>query len=244
MFHAAYLAIVQMMSPPFRSVLLKSAGLALAILAVVVFGLYLLLSWLGGEGGGWIEQALGPASHNPLAVLGWALAIALGIGLFAGAIFLMPAVTALVASFFADDIAAEVERTHYPADPPGIAPPISFSILEGVKTAFLALAIYLAAAPFLLFGGIGAIAFFLATAYLLGREYFQIAAVRQHPLRDAKTLWWENRRRVFAAGLLVAAFVVIPIVNLATPLFATAMMVHLQKRIAAEQAGRSAQGLG
>ena len=33
--------------------------------------------------------------------------------------FLMPAVTALVASLFADEIAETVERTYYPADPPG-----------------------------------------------------------------------------------------------------------------------------
>lgn len=235
MFRAASLAIAQMASPSFRSVLLKSAGLALLLLAVLVVGLYQLVAWLGGEGGTWIETSLGPAAHNPLAVLGWILAIALGAGLFAGAIFLMPSVTSLVASFFADDVAAEVERVHYPEDPPGVAPPIAYAIFEGSKTALLAFAIYLCAAPFLLIGGLGAVAFFLATAYLLGREYFLIAAVRQQPIRDAKALWRENRTRIVAAGLLVAAFVLIPIVNFATPLFATAFMVHLHKRLAAEQ---------
>jgi len=33
------------------------------------------------------------------------------------------------------------------------------------------------------------------------------------------------------AGLLIAMFVSIPIVNLATPLFAMAMMVHMHKRL-------------
>jgi uncharacterized protein involved in cysteine biosynthesis len=36
---------------------------------------------------------------------------------------------------------------------------------------------------------------------------------------------------VFAAGLLIALFVSIPIVNLATPLFGMALMVHIHKRI-------------
>ena len=36
---------------------------------------------------------------------------------------------------------------------------------------------------------------------------------------------------VFLAGLVVAGFVAIPIVNLATPLFATAFMVHIVKRM-------------
>src|SRR4249920_1227086 len=120
MLRAAYYALAQMLSPPFRAVLLKSVGLALLLLALFAFGLYELLSWLGGEGLGWMEGAIGPSAHGALAVLGWIVAIALGLGLFAGAIFLMPAVTSLVAGFFADDIAAEVERTHYPHDPPGV----------------------------------------------------------------------------------------------------------------------------
>ncbi|MTW15878.1 sulfate transporter family protein [Rhodoplanes serenus] len=236
MLHAAYLALAQMLSPPFRSVLLKSAGLALLLLAVLMVGLYQLVAWLGGAGGAWMETTLGPAAQNPLAVLGWILAIALGAGLFAGAVFLMPAVTSLVASFYADDVAAEVERVHYPDDPPGIAPPIGYAVLEGTKTALLALVIYLCAAPFLLVAGAGAVVFFLATAYLLGREYFLIAAVRLQPIRDAKAMWRDNRTRVVTGGLLIAAFVLIPIVNFATPLFATALMVHLHKRMAAERA--------
>jgi uncharacterized protein involved in cysteine biosynthesis len=33
------------------------------------------------------------------------------------------------------------------------------------------------------------------------------------------------------AGLLIAAFVSIPIVNLATPIFAMSLMVHVHKRL-------------
>jgi uncharacterized protein involved in cysteine biosynthesis len=36
---------------------------------------------------------------------------------------------------------------------------------------------------------------------------------------------------VYVGGLFIAAFVSIPIVNLATPLFAMAFMVHLHKRL-------------
>ncbi len=36
---------------------------------------------------------------------------------------------------------------------------------------------------------------------------------------------------VFAAGLIIAAFVSIPIVNFATPVFAMALMVHLHKQL-------------
>jgi CysZ protein len=231
MLQAAFKALSQMFSPPFRAALFKSAGLALLLIAFAAVGLFELLSWLGGEGLTRMEGAIGPSAHGPLAALGWIIAIALGLGLFAGAIFLMPAVTSLVAGFFADDIAAEVERTYYPDDPPGVPVPLSYGVIEGIKTALLAVVIYLCCLPFLLIAGLGAVIFFLATAYLLGREYFFIAALRQHPLAAAKALWLTRRWEVFSAGLFIAAFVLIPIVNLATPLFATAFMVHVQKRL-------------
>jgi CysZ protein len=37
---------------------------------------------------------------------------------------------------------------------------------------------------------------------------------------------------VFLGGLVIAAFMAIPILNLLTPLFAAAMMVHLHKAVA------------
>ena len=104
-----------------------------------------------------------------------------------------------------------------------------------MKTALLAVGIYLVAVPFLLFAGIGVVIFFLATAFLLGREYFELAAMRYRPPAEAKRLRKENQRTVFIAGLLIAAFVSIPIVNLATPLFGTALMVHMHKRLIDER---------
>jgi uncharacterized protein involved in cysteine biosynthesis len=218
-------------SRPFRAVLLKAAALAVALLALVAIVLHRLLSWLSGSGADWVEGAIGPMAHGPLAVLGWLLAFALGLGLFAGAVLLMPAVTALVASFFSDEIAERVERAHYPSEPAGVALPLWRAMLEGIKTALLAVAVYLCAAPFLLLAGIGAVMFFLATAHVLGREYFELAAMRLHPVAEAKALRRANRTAVFVAGMFIAAFVSIPIVNLATPLFGTAFMVHVHKRI-------------
>ena len=231
MLDAAFKALAQMFTRPFRTVLLKSVGLAVAVLVVLGIVLFRLLEWLTGTGSVWVEGTLGSIAHGPLVFFGWLLAIALGFGLFAGAIFLMPAVTALVASFFADEIAETVERTHYPLDPVGRPVPLPRAVLEGVKTALLALAIYLCCAPFLLLAGFGAVMFFLATAYLLGREYFDLAAMRFHPVAEAKALRRAHRLTIFTAGMFIAGFVSIPIVNLATPLFGTAFMVHMHKRL-------------
>ena len=231
MLDAVFKALGQMFSQPFRRVLFKSVGLAIAFLVVVLVVLFRLLEWLSGTGTEWLEVTIGPAAHGTLVVLGWIVAVALGVGLFTGAVLLMPAVTALVASFFADEIAELVERSHYPADPPGVAPSLWLALMEGVKTALLAVAVYLCALPLLLFAGAGAVLFFVATAWLLGREYFELAAMRFHPVAAAKALRRRHGATVFTAGLFIAGFVSIPILNLATPLFGTALMVHMHKRL-------------
>jgi CysZ protein len=229
MLDAAIKALSQLVSPEFRGVLLKSAGLAIALLAVLFIVLYRLLAWLRDVGISWTESTIGPISHEPLVILAWLLAIALGLGLFTGAVFLMPVVTSLVASFFCDEIADLVEHVYYPADPAGRALPLARAIIEGAKAALLALVVYLLAVPFLFLAGFGAIIFFIATAYVLGRTYFELAAMRFHPVTEAKALRRHNSMLIFIAGMFIAAFVSIPIVNLATPLFGMAFMVHMHK---------------
>ncbi|MGA3307712.1 MAG: sulfate transporter family protein [Xanthobacteraceae bacterium] len=224
-------AFTQMLSPPLRAVLWKSIGLALLLVIVAAIALDRLIIWLAGAGGASLETTFGPPAHLPVSAFAWVLSVAASLGILVGGILLMPAVTAFVAGFFADQIADEVERVHYPADPPGVALPLWRAILEGGKTALLAVAIYVGAAPFLLLAGFGAVIFFLATAWLLGREYFELAAMRFRPPNEAQALRKRNAATVYAGGLVIAAFVSIPIVNLATPLFAMAFMVHVHKRI-------------
>ena len=75
MLDAVLKALGQMFSRPFRAVLLKSAGLAIAFLVVMAIVLFRLLEWLSGTGVKWLEVTIGPAAHGPLAVLGWIVAV-------------------------------------------------------------------------------------------------------------------------------------------------------------------------
>jgi uncharacterized protein involved in cysteine biosynthesis len=231
MFGAAAKALAQMFTPPFRAVLIKSIGLAILVLIIFGIGLHRLLGWLAGVGEGYLEGVTGPGMATPLHALLWLFAILAGFGLVAGAVFLMPTVTAFVASFFSDEIAAEVEHMHYPADPPGVPISLTRATIEGIKTGLLALLVYLIAMPFVLFAGLGFLIFFVANAYLLGREYFLLVAMRFHAVEEAKALRKLHHATIFTAGLFIAAFVSIPILNLATPLFGTAFMVHMYKRL-------------
>src|ERR1700761_7324677 len=231
MLDAAVKALSQILSPPMRSILWRSIGLALALIVVLAVGLQRLLAWFATSGEAWGEAMLGPGFHTPLNILSWIVSIAAGLGVVVGAVFLMPAITSLVAGVFVDEVADHVEREHYPAERPGTALPLGLAMTEGVKTALLTILVYLIALPFVLFAGAGFIAFFVATAWLLGREYFELAAMRFRSPHEAKAMRRDNASTVFTAGLFIAAFVSIPLVNLATPVFAMAFMVHVHKRL-------------
>src|SRR3978361_2431108 len=178
MLDAAVKALSQILSPPMRSILWRSIGLALVMITVLAIGLQRLLSWFAEYGEGWAEAMLGPGFHTPLNVLAWIVSIAAGLGVVLGGIFLMPAITSLVASVFVADVAEHVEREDYPAERPGTALPLGTAIPEGVKTALLTILVYLIALPFVFVAGAGFLVFFIATAWLLGREYFELAAMR------------------------------------------------------------------
>ncbi|WP_319533345.1 EI24 domain-containing protein [uncultured Cohaesibacter sp.] len=82
--------------------------------------------------------------------------------------------------------------------------------------------------PFL---GLGVILFFVANGYLLGREYFEQAALRYRSREELKELRSRHGVKIFFCGLVIAGFIAIPLLNLLTPLFATAFMVHVHKRL-------------
>src|SRR5713226_8902221 len=109
MLDAAVKALAQILSPPMRSILWRSVGLALVLITVLAVGLQRLLSWFATYGEDWAEAILGSGFHTPLNVLAWIVSIAAGLGVVLGGVFLMPAITSLVASVFVDEIAEHVE---------------------------------------------------------------------------------------------------------------------------------------
>jgi len=220
MISAAQLALSQIISPPFRGVLWKSVGLTLALLAALwiiiqaVILQFLVLPF------GWMETAFSVAS---------------GFGLLVGMAFLIAPVTTLFAGLFLDDVAAIVESENYPGDPAGTPMPIVAGMVIAIKFFGVVVLVNLVALPAMLLLGFGVLIFFGANGYLLGREYFQMAALRFHDERTVKALRLRHGGRIFLAGLMIAGFLAIPFVNLLTPLFATALMVHIHKRIEARE---------
>ena len=224
---AARRSLANLFAPETRGVFWKVLGLTALVLVVLWFALResflaFAMPWLSAampdvpDWAGWLTFVIGI-----FASLGLALALAL----------LLAPVTAIIAGFFLDDVAEVIEKRDYTAEPAGRALPMGEAILGSVK--FLGVVILgNIVALFLLFiPGVNLIAFFLVNGYLLGREFFEFAAMRFRTPAEARLFRSKHSSTVFLAGLLIAGFLAIPIVNLLTPLFAAGLMVHLHKLV-------------
>lgn len=223
---SARAAIALLPTREFRVILLKTVGLTLLMLAALWLVLKQTLGWLASA---WLGDWL-PELPHWASWLGMVGAILFGLGLALGLALLVGPASALVAGLFQDDLAEAVEQKDFPQDPPGKPVPLLRSIAIAIRFFGVIVAGNLVALVLLLVPGINIAAFFLVNGYLLGREFFEFAAMRQFGEDGARQLRHRHGLTVFLAGLVIAAFMWIPVLNLATPLFATAMMVHLVKR--------------
>ncbi len=220
---SAQLAISQLFSPGFRSVLWKSLGWTIALLVALWFGLsFAVENWVVSQltDGSWIET-----------IASWLLSA----GIVLATMFLIAPVTAIFAGLFLDEIAQEVERVHYPDDQSGQSLPLNKSIFIGLKFTSLVIIGNLLALVFLLVPGVNLVIFYLLNGFLLGREYFQFASLRYYSENESIALRKSSPFKVFLAGLFIAFTLTIPIINLLSPLFAAAMMVHLVKAMGARR---------
>jgi CysZ protein len=218
---AALAAFREIFTPPFRHVLIKTLGLTLLVLAVAFVGLqHLLAIWL---------------VLLPYAWLTGALSIVAGLGLIIGLAFAIPPVSFLVAGVFFDELAEVVERDIVPAVPIGRGPSLSDAAWLVAKFVVAAIFVNLLALVLLLVPVVNLVAFFGANAYLLGRGYFEFAALRYWRLADVHRLRRRHTLEIFLAGLFIAALAAVPVVNLLTPLFGTALMVRVHQQIIRKQ---------
>ncbi|MEQ1951472.1 sulfate transporter family protein [Mesorhizobium sp. CN2-181] len=231
---AARAAASQLFSPPFRGVFFKTLGLTLLALVALWFGLVEWFEWLALP---WLDALL-PGLPGWVGWLGVVAAVVAGIGLALGLALLIAPVTAIIAGFFLDDVAELIERTDYPQDAPGRPVPTLASIVLSLKFFGIVILGNLFALLLLLVPGVNVAAFFVVNGYLIGREFFEFAAMRFLPEAEAKALRRRNAGTVFLAGLAIAAFMAVPLLNLLSPLFACAMMVHLHKKVAASEGPR------
>jgi len=225
--NSATRALTDIFSPAIRSVFWKVLGLTIVALVALWFAVReSFLYWVMP----WVEPYL-PGLPDWAGWLGTVAAVIWAIGLAAAVAMLIAPVSAVVAGFFLDEAADAIENKDYPADPRGTPLPLSESLLSSVRFFLIVIAANIVALLFLLVPGVNLIIFFVVNGYLLGREYFEFAASRHLGAAGARDFRSRNRGTVTLAGLLVALFLFVPVLNLLTPLFAAVTMVHLFKAL-------------
>ncbi|MBU2958166.1 EI24 domain-containing protein [Paracoccus sp. C2R09] len=142
-------------------------------------------------------------------------------------IFLMAPVAAGFSGLFAERVAEAVEEMHYPTRR-GISPDFLDGVLESLAVIAAVLGVTILSlilTPFL--GPLAPVLFFGANGWLLGREFFQMAARRHLPEGSAHDLRRSRSVAVTLTGVMVAVALAIPFVNIAVPLLAAASFTHL-----------------
>jgi len=215
-------ALRETFSPPFRRIMWLSLGLTILVLA------------LFGAGLQWALTAI--PEFGPELAGGWVDTVLQFVASFLAVIVLIPLVhpvVTLVAGFFLETIAGRVEAEDYPADPPGTDQPFLQSLIVALRFTLVLIVVNLLALPFYLLPIVNVALFWVINGYLIGREYFELVALRHVPPPEAEVLRKRHRARIFLAGVVVALFTTVPILNLFAPLFGTTLMVHTYKRLAA-----------
>ncbi len=218
-------AVAQLTDRRFRRVLWRGIGLTIALLFAAYAGFLYLLNALGAEQ--WITDTIGQVTWVG-SFLTWG---SLFLVLFLS-VFLMVPVASAITSLFLDEVADAVEARHYPhvADTPNVG------FWAGLKDTINFLGILIAAnliavLLWIWFPPIAPIVFWGVNGYLLGREYFQVAARRHLDGHAAKELYRANRGRVWMAGTLMAMPLTIPLLNLFIPVLGAATFTHQFHRL-------------
>lgn len=225
-----FAALAQLSDPRFRRVLLLGIGLTLALLVVATSGFVWLIGsltadsvdvpWIGEIT--WLDDILSWGSFFLFLVL---------------SIFLMMPVASAITSMFLDEVAQAVEDRYYPQLPPAMNVHIGDAIMDTIS--FLGILIganILALILYVLFTPAAVFIFWGLNGFLLGREYFTLAAMRRVGRVRAKEMRKTYSGTIWIAGTLMAIPLSVPVVNLLIPIIGAATFTHLFHKLTAAQA--------
>ncbi len=161
---------------------------------------------------GWLETAIDLLGGLAALVVTW---------------ILFPAVLSACIGLFLDRIVDVVERKYYPMLPTVRHVPVREVVVNTTRFLGVMIVCNLVILVFLPFPIFFPFVFYAVNGYLLGREYFELVALRRADIAEVRALRDVYRERLFVAGVLVAFLLTVPIVNLVAPIVGAAAMVHL-----------------
>ena len=218
-------ALAQAGDPVFRRVLLRALGLTLLLLGPFVFGFAAFLQWL-------LPESVNIPFYGPVAFLDdLASGVGVAVLLFLS-VFLMIPVAGLFLGLFLEPVADAVERRHYPDLPPVPGPGLLAGLVEGLRFALLFLGVnLLALVVYLAATALAPLVFWAVNGLLLGREYFQLVAMRRLSRRQADALRRRHFGTIWLAGALMAVPLSVPLLSLLVPILGVASFTHLFHRL-------------
>ncbi|HVO13719.1 MAG TPA: EI24 domain-containing protein [Alphaproteobacteria bacterium] len=223
MFSALVKAFGQLGDHRLNWVIWVSVGAAILVMA--------LLIWL-------VAPFITHTVFFELSWLNYLAEAAAGIGTVLVAWFLFPAVVTLVASTLLEYVSRAVEARHYPELVKAREQPFSEILIYTLKFTGIVVLVNIIVLPlYLLFPGLNFVLSWAINGYLLGREYFEMVAMRRMLLPEVKALRRQHGGRCFAGGVVIAIMMTVPILNLIAPVVATAFMTHVFEGVRRAPAG-------
>tara|TARA_B100002051_G_scaffold273203_1_gene311516 strand:- start:1102 stop:1785 length:684 start_codon:yes stop_codon:yes gene_type:complete len=222
MFSALTKGIRQLSDPATRQVVWLSIGIA-ALTFLAMFAC--------------IETAL---LHTSIFQTGWMETVSDILGRLSGVILawlLFPAAISAAVGLFLGRVSGAVEARHYPALPLVEEPPFIDSLLAAGKFLLILVALNLALLFFIFTGPLYLILYYLVNGYLISREFFELVSIRRMDASAARAVRKRFQASLLIIGAIFAFLMTVPIVNLLTPIIATATMVHLFENWRARDGG-------
>lgn len=205
-------ALNQLPDPTFRRVVLKTLLWSIVLFASLLTAAWWLLTSTQLFQWAWLESIVD--------VLGWVAGLIAAFVLFPGAAL-------IIISFMLEPIARAVENKHFPELAAPRDQPVSEAVMIGLRYGAIAVVLNLIFLPLYFIPILNVFVFGALNGYLLGREYFELVALRRLDVPSMKAMWRRHRSRWCIAGVVITLMLSIPLVNWIMPVVALAFMLHI-----------------
>ncbi|MBO9714504.1 EI24 domain-containing protein [Sphingomonas sp.] len=216
MIQAFFLSLGDLFDMRVAGVFLKSLLLTLLLFAGLGVGLYFGLHWAAAQvfGAGYGSGA-------------FADIVTIVVIIFAHWL-LFRAIAIAVVGIFADEVVEAVEKRRYPAAFASVRKvPFHRSLAMGLRSGLRAIGYNILFSPLYLVANFAApVVFFVVNAWLLGKDFGDMVAVRHMPEADLPQWRRRTRLRRLGVGAVGTALLLVPVVNLIAPILGAAMAAH------------------
>jgi uncharacterized protein involved in cysteine biosynthesis len=233
-------SVAQLTDPKMRQILWLAVAGALAL-----FALLWALVW-------WLLASIDPSSIWGLSAIvewmgntfDWLAGFAYFGTMIMATFLLFPAVVTMVVGLLLDRVADVVEQRHYPELGAARHQPLLETLASTAKFAAIVVLLNLLVMPLYLLlifiPGANLVLYYLLNGYLIGREFFELAAFRRMSAAESDRVRRVYRGKVMLSGVLLTFLMTIPFVNLLAPVLGAAFMVHVTQDLRRREEAKAA----